>query len=281
MRKTRAPTKYPLPSERIPFETHFEVLRRFATVTGNGREAVTAQAVEGNGLRQQSAQLNTGFMVALGLLSEEERGKFKPTPDALTFLVTKSASEDRARPILRALVDRAWFAETAKILLASKPVVTEQELCQELAITAATDAAKKGGALEVLVDYLVYSGLVRRTEQGLVLGADVVATVSPPHPTMSVSPQPVQTPRIILQAPQVIPAPPVMSSPPSVTFGFGIGPVPQSLLAWRTIQTDDFLVRLRPDLSVIADLRDHLDLLERKLKRAPPADASSEKGAGQ
>lgn len=272
VRKTRAPTKFPLPSERIPFELHFEVLRRFQTATGNGKEAVPAAAVEGSGLRQQAAQLNTGFLTAIGLLSEEERGKFKPSKEAISFLVTRSANEERARPIIRALLEGQWFTETAKIVLASKPVVSEQELCQELAIAAATDAVRKGGALKVLVDYLAYAGVVRRTEQGLTL--DSLALVAPPTPPAAQSAES-ESPKGASPAPQVVFRPPQVMiggqpqpMPPGVTIGFGIAPIPGSMLAWRTIQTDDFLIRVRPDVAVIADVRDHLDLLERKLRQA-------------
>lgn len=270
-RKTRAPTRFPLPSERIPFELHFEVLRRFQTATGNGREAVPATAVEGIGLRQQAAQLNTGFLTAIGLLSEEERGKFKPTNEALSFLVTRSANEDRARPIIRALLEGQWFTETAKIVLASKPVVSEQELCQELAIAAATDATRKGGALKVLVDYLTYAGVVRRTEQGLTLGATALV-VPPAPPTVQAvqpeSPKGPPAPQVVFRPPQFVVGGQPQPMPPGVTIGFGIAPAPGTMLAWRTIQTDDFLIRVRPDLAVIADVRDHLDLLERKLRQA-------------
>jgi len=271
VRKTRAPTKFPLPSERIPFELHFEVLRRFQTATGNGKEAVPATAVEGGGLRQQAAQLNTGFLTAVGLLTEDERGKFKPSQEAIAFLVTRSANEDRARPILRALLEAQWFTETAKIVLASKPVVSEQELCQELAIAAATDASRKGGAMKVLVDYLAYSGIVRRTEQGLVLGPLPLVTPPAAAPAERVQPESrtgTPVPHVVFRPPQIALGVQPQPMPPGVTIGFGIAPVPGTMLAWRTIQTDDFLIRIRPDLAVIADARDHLDLLEKKLRQA-------------
>lgn len=265
VKKTKAPSKYPLPSERIPFETHFEVLRRFMTATGNGREAVPSDAVEGGGLRQQAAQLNTGFMEHVGLLIEEDRGKFKPTPEAISFIVTRSASEDRARPILRGLIEKTWFAETAGILLSSKPTATEDELCADLAIAAGTDLQKKAGAVKILVDYLVYAGLVKRTDQGLVMGGSAPVTPVLATPPAMVLPFPPRVSSGVNIPPAgITPRPP--STSVSVTWGLGPAPVAATPGEWRTIQTDDFLVRVRANLDVITDLEDHLALLKKKLK---------------
>lgn len=275
-RRTKTPSRYPLPSERIPFELHFEVIRRFMTATGNGREAVAADAVEGAGLRQQAAQLNTGFMESIGLLTEEERGKFKPTSEAIRFIVTRSAGEERARPILRALIENSWFADAARTLLSSKPAAAADELCADLAIAAGTDLQKKAGSVKVLVDYLVYSGLVRSTEQGLVLGgsAPVTPVMGAPAAVAS-TPVPLGVPSPVSIPPAGViqtggPPPGVMpvGIPPRGSLTIAVGPVPVlgPVGVWRTIQTDDFLVRVRSDLSAIADLEDHLALLKKKLR---------------
>jgi hypothetical protein len=254
--RTRAPTNYPLPSERFGFSDHFEVLRRFALVTANGSKAVAALEVGGGNVPKYAPMLNTGFLCDVGLLSEEGRGHFKPTPEALRFLTTRSASEDRARPILRALIESKWFAEAARSYLQMNPVVSETDLVSDLAIVAQTDMKRKERAIRVLVDYLVFAGIVARTEQGLVLGSNGSSTPSvPPASPAAAIPQ-------FSGAEQARAAQP--NQPPDTS-------------GWETIQTNDFFLRIRAKPSVVSWLRKHLDLLEQKLKES---DSASADGSG-
>jgi hypothetical protein len=245
-RRTRAPTNYPLPSERFGFSDHLEVLRRFALVTANGSKAVAALEVGGGNVPKYAPMLNTGFLCDVGLLSEEGRGHYKPTPEALRFLTTRSASEDRARPILRALIESKWFADAARSYLQMNPVVSETDLVSDLAIVAQTDLKRKERSIRVLVDYLVFAGIVARTEQGLVLGPNGSSThaVPPPSPTA---------------VPQFSGAEQSRAVQPSL---------PPDTDGWETIQTNDFFLRIRAKPSVVGWLRKHLDLLEEKLKES-------------
>lgn len=269
-RRIRTPTKFPLPSERFPFGRHFEVLDRFMAVSRNGKEAVNAASVEGEGLPAQSAQLSTGFLTSIGLLEEPERGKFKPSAEAMRFLMTKSVSEDRARPILRGLIDNSWFADAARSLLAKRNTVTDEDLRTELALVAGTHGERKADALRILIEYLLYAGIVQRTDLGLVLawsgpGGVVPVPAIPPSPmpeSLIIRPQPGG--QGIAPSGMV----PVPGSGVTVRWGIGVLP-PAPEPEWRVIQTNDFFVKIRPDPMAVADLRDHLDLLDRRLKAAP------------
>lgn len=252
--RTRAPTNYPLPSERFGFSDHLEVLRRFALVTANGTKSVTAMEVGGGNVPKYAPMLNTGFLCDVGLLIEESRGRFKPTPEALRFLTTRSASEDRARPILRALIESKWFAEAARSYLQMNPVVSETDLVSDLAIVAQTDLKRKERAIRVLVDYLVYAGIVARTEQGFVLGSNGnSALVAPPTSSSFV--------------------PPLSTAELTRTVQPNLTP---DAAGWETIQTNDFYLRIRPKPSVVGWLRKHLDLLEEKLKETEAPNAERE-----
>jgi hypothetical protein len=254
--RTRAPTNYPLPSERFGFADHLEVLRRFALVTANGTKAVAALEVGGGNVPKYAPMLNTGFLCDIGLLSEEGRGRFKPTPEAIRFLTTRSASEDRARPILRALIENKWFAEAARSYLQMNPVVSETDLVSDLAIVAQTDLKRKERAIRVLVDYLAFAGIVARTEQGFVLGSNGSSAPAISSPSPSVVPQ-------FPAAEQLRAAQPIL---------------PPDTVGWETIQTNDFFLRIRAKPSVVGWLRKHLDLLEEKLKEsdsASPANATA------
>src|SRR2546422_3163676 len=160
--KTRTYARYILPSNRNPFSVHFDILRRFATVTRSGAEGVTTEMVEGEGIPVQAASMNVRFMREIGLLSPTERGRYVPTQEAIRFVNARSVSDDRARPILNALIAGSWFAEVARSAFASQPIMTEAQFIGELALSAQTDREKEETALRVVLDYLVYSGIVVR-----------------------------------------------------------------------------------------------------------------------
>ena len=286
-RKTRTPTKFPLPSDRVSFGRHFDVLGGFMAASRNGKEPVSAVSVEAGGLPAQSAQLNTGFLVSIGLLEEPERGKFRPSPEAMRLLVARSVSDDRAGPLLRGLLENSWFAEAARGLLARKPAVSEEDLVAELTLAAGTDAGRKADALRVLIDYLGYAGIVMRTEHGLVAGSpaasgNLQATTTSPTPKLAYgfSPEAARFMPSAGVAPMAPPETTVRSffAPSGVmpgggtTVRFNLGPLATPPDAeWRIIQTNDFYVKVRPSPEAVADLRDHLELLDRRLRQAEKA----------
>src|SRR2546430_1817053 len=136
--RPRTWSRFPLPSERFSFETHFEILRQFVVRTKQGIESVGADAVEGGAVPKQAAALNVRFLTSLGLLKQDENSKTKyaPTPTAIRVVSTRSVSDDKARPILRPLVESSWFGEFTKNLFNTRPVTSEDEFVKELAIYA-------------------------------------------------------------------------------------------------------------------------------------------------
>jgi hypothetical protein len=247
VRKSKAPSKYDLPSERFGMNTHFAVLRRMMAATGNGAEAVPAPNAEGNGVPIQAASLNAAFLTDVGLLASPMRGMYKPTPAAVKLMAMKSISDDRARPVLRELIGESWFAVAAKAGLGAKPQMTEKELLGDIASYAATDFEKKGKAIGVLLEYLLYAGIVVRNEDGTYSAGNGSAPASPPDMTGS----PV--------GPTFLPT---VETPATSQSG--------TVTAWENLQTNDFSVRVRATKEAIGDLRDHLVLLEKKLERKTP-----------
>jgi hypothetical protein len=248
LRRVKAPSRYVLPSERFAFQTHMDVMRRYLTASANGKEAVAASKVEGNGLATQSAQLNAAFLAEIGMLERVSPGVFKTTPAALSFITALSVSPDRARPILRDQLDGKWFSEAARNALQGHPVLTDKELQGELAIAAQTPLDKKAGALAVIIEYLLFAGILNRTPEGITLGNGVAG--GPSVGPAGESP--------LLPAHAGGPSDPGAPQPPT-------GPS----AGWETMQSNDFFVRVRATQEAVDDLRDVLKILEKKIKRAP------------
>jgi hypothetical protein len=243
-------TRFPLPSDRVPFQIHFEILARFVTHSRNGQEPIAADKIEGEGVPKQAAQMNVKFLTNVGLLKFDSKGLYLPSPETIRFVNAKTVGDDRARPILRSLIQSTWFAEIATSVLRMRPVVTDDALIGELALAAETNKEKKGPSLRVLVEYLVWSGIISRDEKGLSLGSDAFAASAE---TGSSTP----------------PTPTSLSLPAAVTDRRpGVAPLTATEGGtWHIVQTEDFFLKVRSDPDIIEDLRDQLSLLSKKIQR--------------
>ena len=251
--KTKVFTRYPLPSERTPFLTHFDILSRFVTHSRNGVEAISAERVEGSGVPIQAAQMNVKFFVSVGLLKFDSKGLYVPGLETVRFVNAKTVSEDRARPILRALIQGSWFAEIAQGVLQTRAVVTDDDLVSELAIAAETNKEKKGPALRVLVEYLVWCGILNRDERGLSLAesAHAMGTVGATTDLKA------GAPAAVASAPKAQGERLPGASLPSVAEAG----------AWHIVQTEDFFLKVRSDPEVINEVGEQLSLLAKKVER--------------
>jgi len=60
--------------------------------------------VEGEGVPTQASQLNVRFLKSIGILKTADRGRYLPTPEAIRFISARTVGDDKARPILAALI---------------------------------------------------------------------------------------------------------------------------------------------------------------------------------
>lgn len=234
-RKERTHSVHVLPSNRHPFQIHFDLLRRFVTMARNG-EGVGAAQVEGSGVPIQAASMNVRFLRSIGLLTAPERGKYAPTPEAIRFVNARSVSDERARPILAAIIGSTWFADLARSIFSTQPIMSEDQFLGELAIAAQTDKTKEEPALRVILEYLVYAGVLTRDERGLSMGS------GSPGRAASTEEAPGLEPRVSVDR---------------AVDGSG----------WHVLQTEDFYIKVRSDLSVVEDLEDHLETIKKKIRR--------------
>jgi hypothetical protein len=225
-------TTHPLPAEGFPLSVHFDILRRFMSVSRNGVEPVTPLSVEGGDVPEGAAQLNAAFLSDTGLLIEEAAGKFKPTPLAMQFINTKLADEERGRRLLRTVVAKLWFGRAAAAFLQRNPNADGPQLGNALLKEADASAAGGRAKVAVLQEYLVYTGLTagRAGSESQTAGA------------------PVSPPRAVRR-----PGKPVNTGKPEDS-------------GWRVLSTDDFDLRIRPDPAAVRRLRKHLELLEEEIR---------------
>jgi hypothetical protein len=244
----------PLPSGEFPIGTHFDILRRFMSVSRNGAEPVEPATVEGHGIPSRSVELNTAFLCHVGLLVEERTGRFKPTPVAMQFINTQIADEGRGRRLLRSLIEKTWFGKAARSLLGTDPALSsrDKDVMVALAASAQLPAGEGEGALHVLMDYLAYAGIIDRTDRGLLPPSGksnrTVPASSDRHLRVPARPS---TKRLESED-----APPVTDHP-------------HEIADWEVIQTSEFYLRIQPNPAAVKRFRKQLDLLDQKLKEGP------------
>ena len=250
--KPRTFSQQVLPSNRHVFAVQMEVLKRFVTHGRSG--GIAASNVEGEGVPVQAASMNVRFMRSIGLLNVSGRGLYVPTPEAIQFVNAKSVSDEKAKPILAALLNKTWFAELAQSLFSTSPLMTEDQFIGELALSAQTDRIKEQLALKTILDYLLYAGILIKDERGLTLG---IAAKSPVEPTPTPVPPLGQAPSTDVRS---------MDKPPSETAG------------WHVLQTEDFYLKVKSDVYAVEDLVAHLETLKKKIERQKGQSGQEKRG---
>jgi hypothetical protein len=260
LQRTRVFSRYPLPSDRHPFSAHFEILRRF--VAYGRTQPVSAERVEGEGVPVQAASMNVRFMASVGLIKFESKGRYTPTPDTVRFVNARSVSDERARPVMRVILANSWFAEAATNLLRAQPIVSEDQLVGELALASETDKIRKEPALQILVDYLLYSGIVMKGEKGLALGDSSQGDLGSSGESR---------PSDSLGAP-------AGSESGNKVLGQAIPTLESG--TWLVVQTDDFYLKVRSTEDALEYLEDQLKLIRKRIERRnkPQTPLSSDGG---
>lgn len=241
--KLRVPALEILPSDRFSFLTHLDVTKRFVALSHNGTQALDASRVEGEGVPSQAASLNVRFLKSIGLLTSTDRGQYLPTQEAIRLVTYRSVSDDKARPVLASLLERTWIVSTARSVLSPTKPTKDEVLLGELAITAQTDKEKKRVALQVLVDYLLFSGLVRAEGDGLILAGSADENPATGE-TAAKSSEGIQT---------------------SQVSRLGLEPLNKD---WHLIQTEDFILQIRSSPEAFDELNEYLPMVRRKIDRA-------------
>lgn len=249
VRRPRVASVHPLPSDRFPYETHAAILRKFNTLTGGGRTVVPSANVVGDDVPQQAASLNARFMASVGLLTLVD-GRWKPTAEAVQYVVALAASPDRAKPVLRSVISNTWFADVVRHALATKPLMQREELEKDLSMAAMTPYNKRSGSMRILLDYLAGAGIVELGDDGVRPGA-AAGAISPD-----------------VQDEKNLDSPgPITAKLQTDYRPYSAGPVSGELQdqGWWTRSGTGFVVRVEPTVRAVKSLKRHVELLEKEV----------------
>jgi hypothetical protein len=155
----KLPRKKPsevLPSERISFSRHLEVLRVFAQVSGRKNLPVSNEAIASAvGMKATTLSLLNPFFLNVGFLRKDGLG-YKPSSEVLRFAQRYSTGDQAAGSALAPLLTKTWFA---RVLL---PHLAYGSIEKKAAILILAESAltPPDDRITLLVDYLTTSGVV-------------------------------------------------------------------------------------------------------------------------
>lgn len=257
VRKPRVTSSHPLPSERYAYSIHAAALRKLNTMTSGGKLAVSAATVYGDNVPKQATELNVRFWQEAGLVVQEE-GKWKPTPAAVQYLIARAASPERAQPYLNSIISPTWFADAARMALATKHPIPREEMEKDLAVVAGTPYDKRAASMRVLVDYLLEAGVLRDTPTGLEPGDKDVAVIEPnPNPPA---------------ASELLP-PPTVRTTPKMGAEVNLARPRTTPSNWWTRSGPGFILQVEPNVQALRSLRRNLDLLDTEVAELTAAEA--------
>ena len=173
IKKTVTKLKHPLPSYRLSFEKHFEIIKAYVTASKEGNEPVSWTCFEGLvSFSPTYVSANNKFLEDLGLIKEAENqpGKYIPTEPAINFSKTIEWDEEQAKNILRGLILKSWFWEATDQLLKVRNKVSKDDLIKKLGVDAGADRERHYPSLNVIVEYLKYVGLVEEQNGTITYG---------------------------------------------------------------------------------------------------------------
>ena len=155
--------KHPLPSYRLAFDKHFEIIKAYVVASNEGNKAISwKDLTKIVSVNPSLVSANNKFFQDLGLIreAEKQRGKYYPTKNAVDFSKIRDWDEDKAKNILRELILKSWFWESTRQLLEVRKKVSEKELLGKLGIDSGADPKKHLPSLKVIVEYLKYVELI-------------------------------------------------------------------------------------------------------------------------
>lgn len=179
------PTKA-LPTDRVVLAKQLNILRAYATKSGEDRVPVTGKDVAGIvGMNASTISLCNPFFLENEFL-DKGKGGFLPAQEVREFTAMFRFDEDKAARKLAPLIKRSWFGFVVLPLVSihPKPVY---ELVGELATKAGADTSHKP-KLEMLIDMLIICDLVQRDGDNIAQAASLPGEqLAPPLPSPPMS----------------------------------------------------------------------------------------------
>lgn len=195
-KRSAAPRSKPakqLPSERMAFDKQLAVMRAYAAASGPDKQPTSnAEVAKIAGIAPSSVSLINPFLGDCGLIIREGL-KQRPAQQLFDYLAAWEWNPETAGTKLAPAFNSTWFAKALLPKLAFRPLTREE------AISFLADEAKASkdykSQLELLIDFLVTSGIVAWDGNTLIKGNGKREGAGPSATDPAFSPPPPAPPK--------------------------------------------------------------------------------------
>lgn len=169
-----------LPSRKLSFERHLNLLRAYATAYAHHGRAVGVKEVsEISNISPDTISTANAFFLDLGIIQKND-AKFIPSAELQAFNHAFQWNPESAPAKLASLIQNSWFAKRLlpKLLMSN---LTEDEAITELASFCSAPPSYKGN-IRTLLDFLNEVGLIKR-QNDLIMKGNIAPSNSAPETT--------------------------------------------------------------------------------------------------
>lgn len=149
-----------LPTTRGSFKTQVNILKGYgAAAESHGGLVSLGNVADACGLSKDTVSVCNEFFRDVGLLARQGR-RFKPSADVLEFVRASHWNADTAGHMLSQAIRRTWFGQATLTRLTVRSL-SKEDIIEALAQEAGASIDHKP-RVEMLIDYLEFSGVIRR-----------------------------------------------------------------------------------------------------------------------
>lgn len=172
-------------------EVLVKIIKAYAVASNGAESQVTYKDVAsaaGN-IGPTVVSGNNRFLEESEILTSPKYGYYLPTEGAVRFARESAWDEAGAKAHLRRIVSRCWYGQVAIQNLTLRPNLSRTDFKKSLAIKCGATEGDTN-ALDFLIDFVVYTGLVEAAENGTMSrgNLDEVSQPLPPAPYPAGSP---------------------------------------------------------------------------------------------
>jgi hypothetical protein len=154
-------------------ETLVKIIKGYAIASNGGQSQINYKDVASvSGIAPTVVSGNNKFLLESEILISPKFGYYVPSEGAVRFAREAAWDEPAAKAHLRDVIASTWYGQTALQNLMLRPSLRRDELKRALAIKAGATEGDSN-ALEFLIDFLIYTGVIAQSETGTIVKGDV------------------------------------------------------------------------------------------------------------
>lgn len=160
------------PEKALPqsaYDTLVKIIKGYAVASNGGETQVNYKDVAGvTGLSPGLVSGNNGFLSESQFITSPKYGFYLPSEGAVRFARESAWGEEQAKAHLRKIVGNTWYGTVTVQNFALRSSLTREDLKRSLAIKCGATEGDSAN-LERLLGFIIYTGLVAETDQGLLV----------------------------------------------------------------------------------------------------------------